>query len=199
MNAQNLFSETVAEKIWNDYFRRVNRCSRALGTGEQKELMLEIQDHLLESFKQETGATEAERLLEAIENIGAPEKFIKPLVADKLLAKASKTFNPKAVLKGLFYYFSVSIRHFLLGILFTVGYITSIGMGLMALLKPFFPQHVGLILYENGDFVFGIDVDITGSVGEVLGYWIIPICAALSVFIYLGLTRLLKVLRNPKK
>lgn len=199
MNTQNVFSETVAEKIWKDYFRRVNRCSKALGAEEQQELVLEIQDHLLESFKQETGATEAERLLDAIEKIGDPESFIKPLVADKLLTKASKTFNPKTIVKGLFQYLSISIRNFLFALLFTVGYLASIAMGLMALLKPFFPQHIGLIIYENGDFVFGIDVDITGAVGEVLGYWIIPIGAALCVFIYLGLTRLLKVLRKPKQ
>jgi uncharacterized membrane protein len=196
VKTQTLFVETVTEKIWHNYFRRVNRCSKALETHQQKELVLEIQDHLLESFKQETGTTEADRLLDAIEKMGAPEEFIKPLVADKLLGKAVKTFNPKTVLKGLFYYLSISIRNFLLGILFTIGYITAVGMALMALLKPFFPHHVGLNLYKNGDFVLGIDWDITGSTGEVMGFWVIPVCTTLAVLIYFGLTRLLKLLRN---
>lgn len=198
MNTTNVFSETVTKKIWKQYLHRVNRCSKALGPEEQEELLLEIQDHLLESFKQETGESEAHRLLDAIAKIGEPEDFIKPIVADKLLVKASKTYNPKTIVTGLFYYLSISAKHFLLALLFSLGYVTAFIAGVMALLKPFFPNNVGLILYEGGDFVLGVDVDTTGAVGEVLGYWVIPIGLTAALLIYLGLTRLLSVLRKSK-
>ncbi|UCH97429.1 MAG: hypothetical protein JSV88_11405, partial [Candidatus Aminicenantes bacterium] len=74
MNEKKLFTDTVTIKIWHQYFRRVKRCAKPLKSNQQEELLLEIQDHLLESFKQETGSNEAEKLLNAIDKLGDPEE-----------------------------------------------------------------------------------------------------------------------------
>lgn len=199
MKSEELFSDKVAAKIWNQYFRRVNRFSKTLDKDQQEELHLEIQDHLYESFKQETGESEAVRLLNAIDKIGDPEEYIKPMVTDRLLSSASRTLNPKTILKGLYYNLLGSIERFFVSLFFIIGYIIAITFGSMAILKLFFPKNVGWFIYNSGGHAFGVIGDPINIRTEILGYWIIPIGIVLSLLLYLLLTRSLRVLKISKK
>jgi hypothetical protein len=194
-----LFSEKVAAKIWEQYFRRVNRFSRTLDPDHQKELKLEIQDHLYESFGHEEGESEAERLLGAIDKIGDPEEYIRPMVADRLLMSASRSLNPKSIFKGLYYNLFGGIKYFFVSLFYTMGYLTCFILWLMALAKPFVPDYVGLFVYQSGSFGFGLIGGPTAGREELLGYWIIPIGVTLGLLIYLGLTRLLRVFARSVK
>ncbi len=198
MKTEELFSDKVAARIWNQYFRRVNRFSKTLDKDQQEELQLEIQDHLYESFKQETGESEAVRLLNAIDKIGDPEEYIKPMVADRLLSSASRTLNPKTILKGLYYYLFGSIKRFFVSLSFSIGYLMVITFGIMAILKPFFPNNVGVFLDKDGIPNIGIIGDSSRLQTDVLGYWIIPIGIFVSLLLYLGLTKKLKILKRLK-
>lgn len=189
MIGKKLFSDKLAQKIWDQYFRRVRWFSKSINFKLQEELKLEIQDHLYESFTRETGESEAERLLNAIDRIGDPEEYIKPMIAEKLLVNASKTFNPKTIVKGLYYYIWGGVKKFFITILFGVGYIISFISGFLVVLKLFFPNTSGLLIHKNGGFALGIIDDIKDIKTDVLGYWIIPIGIILSVGIYLVLTR----------
>lgn len=197
MKTKEIFSKKVTVKIWDQYFRRVNRFSKTLDRDLQKELQLEIQDHLYESFKQETGESEAVRLLNAIDKIGDPEEYIKPMVADRLLSSASRTLNPKTILKGLYYYLFGSIKRFFVSLFFSIGYLIVITFGIIAILKPFFPNNVGIFLDKDG---FPTNIGIIGDSSplqtDVLGYWIIPIGIVVSLLLYLGLTKKLKILKR---
>lgn len=198
MTGEFIFKDPVAEKIWTQYFGRMNRLLRALDETQKRELTLEIKGHLLESFESERAGSEAERLLNAIDRLGEPESFIGPMRADRLLAKASRSFRPKDVLKGMYYSLAGGTRKVFLWLLYVLGYVLVICLGLIAFLKIIIPKHVGLLLYDDGDFVFGFALNLTGFRSEVLGFWIIPICAISAIGLYFGLTRLLKVLRRRK-
>lgn len=199
MKTEELFSDKVAAKIWNQYFSRINRFSKTLNKDQQEELQLEIQDHLYESFKQETGESEPVKLLNAIDKIGDPEEYIKPLVADMLLSSASRTLNPKTIIKGLYYNIFEGIKHLFVSLFFVIGYLIAITFGSMAILKLFFPKNVGFFIYKSGGHAFGIIGDPINVRTEILGYWIIPIGIVLSLLLYFLLTRSLRVLKIPKK
>jgi hypothetical protein len=199
MKINELFSDKIAVKIWDQYFRRVNRFSRILDKDQQKELQLEIQDHLYESFNQETGDSEAVRLLNAIDKIGDPEEYIKPMVAYMLLSSASRTLNPKTIIKGLYYNIFEGIKHLFVSLFYVVGYLTAITFGSMAILKLFFPKNVGFFIYKSGGYAFGVIGDPINVRTEILGYWIIPIGIVLSLLLYFSLTRSLRVLKTSKK
>jgi hypothetical protein len=199
MKTEELFSDKVTGRIWNQYFRRVNRFSKSLDKDQLKELQLEIQDHLYESFKQETGESEAVRLLNAIDKIGDPEEYIKPMVTDMLLSSASRTLNPKTIIKGLYYNLFEGIRHLFVSLFFVLGYLIAITFGSMAILKLFFPKNVGFFVYKSGGHAFGIIGDPINVRTEILGYWIIPIGIVLSLLLYFLLTRSLRVLKKLKK
>ena len=194
-NVEKLFSDEIAQKIWNQYFLRVKFFSKSINSKIRQELKLEIQDHLYESFSRETGESEAERLLNAIDKIGDPEEYIKPMVAERLLMDASQTFNPKMIAQGLYYHFWGSLKNFLFSIIFFLGYSIVLILGLLTILKIICPRYVGIFLHDNGGYSFGFDANSMNTT-EVLGYWFIPIGAVLSILLYLGLTKLLKVLKK---
>ena len=198
MNGEHFFSDRVAEKIWAQYFRRLDRLMRPLDEVQRRELTLEIKGHLLESFRGETAGSEAERLLNALDRLGEPESYIGPMRADRLLTKASKSMKPWDVLKGLYYHLPGGSRKLFLGILFVLGYILDVGLVLMAVLKPIIPNHVGLLLFNDGDVIFGFGLDSSNLKTDVFGYALIPICLILAAGLYFGLTKLLKALRRSR-
>lgn len=196
MTENTIFNDKVAGKIWAQYFRRLEALVLALDETQRRELELEIKGHLLESYQSETAGGEAERLLNAIERLGEPESYIKPMLAERLLSSASRSLRPKYVLKGLYYHFVGGARKVLAGVVFAVGYLLVFVLALIGVLKIFFPRHVGLFLYEQGGALLGMDVKPEHVRTEVLGYWIIPICLGLAFALYVGLTKFLKVLRK---
>jgi len=195
MNVEKILSGTVTKKIWHQYFRRVKRCAKPLKSHQQEELILEIQDHLLESFKQETGNNEPEKLLNAIDKLGDPEEYLRPMIADRLLSSASSTLNPKTVFKGLYYDLFGDIKSFLISLAFSLGYLAAFIFAVLSIFKIFFPDNIGFFINENGGILIGI---IGGEPlkKDILGYWDVPLGLLVSSLIYLVLTRNLKVVKR---
>jgi len=195
MSVEKILSDTVAKKIWHQYFRRVKRCAKPLKSHQQEELMLEIQDHLHESFKQEIGNNEAEKLLNAIDKLGDPEEYLRPMIADRLLSSASSTLNPKTVFKGLYYDLFGDIKSFLLSLAFSLGYLAAFVFAVLSILKIFFPDNIGFFFSENGDMLIGI-IGGESIKTDILGYWNVILGLLVSLIIYLVLTRNLKVVKR---
>lgn len=195
MNGEKILSNTVAKKIWHQYFRRVKRCAKPLKSNQQEELILEIQDHLFESLKQETGNNEAEKLLNAIDKLGDPEEYLRPIIADRLLSSASSTLNPKTIFKGLYYHLFGDIKNFLLSLAFSLGYFTAFIFAVLSIFKIFFPDNIGFFINENGGILIGI-IGGESLKTDILGYWDVPLGLLVSLIIYLVLTRNLKVVRK---
>jgi hypothetical protein len=197
MNTKDLFSDETARKIWNQYFRRISRLAAVLPAEQQDDLKKEIQDHLYESFNQEGGDKEAERLLNVIEKIGEPEQYIKPMVADRLLHSASRTFNPVMIIKGLYYNMFGNLKQFFLTLAFSFGYLMAFFFGLLAVLEIFFPHNVGIFLSRDGVPAVGVIMNEPEYVkADVLGYWSIVIEIVLSFLLFFALTRKLKVIKK---
>jgi len=195
MNVQVPFQDKITIKIWDQFFKNLDRKMKALRPDQKKELKLEIQDHLLASFQMEKAKDEAERLLNAIDLLGDPEEFIRPLLADKLLTRAAKTLSPKAAFKGLYYHIFGGVKGLVLSFFFGIGYVIVFILAVMALLKPFFPKNVGVLIQEEGGLVVGILANSKNVKIDVFGYWIIPLGLILAVILYIALTKLLRLLR----
>ncbi len=165
---------------------------------EKKELLLEIKSHLLESFKQDPAESEEEKLLNAIDRLGEPEIFLRPLIADRYMTRASRTLSPKDVARGLYFSLFTGFKKAVISFLLGLGYILAFILAAMAVFKPFFPNHVGVLLFNDGSFIAGLSINSSGVKTDYLGYWIIPLSAALAVLIYIGLTKYLHKVRRSR-
>ena len=150
MDINTIFKDTNSVKIWQNYFKRVDKIIAVLDTESGNETRLELQNHLYERFLEQQGKDEMARLMTAIENLGDPEDFLKIIVSEKLLQKGTRTLSPLLLFKGLLYNISGSLKSLLRTSLFMAMYLLIFIFGLMSLTKFIIPQNVGLFLWPDG-------------------------------------------------
>lgn len=196
MKIEAAFKDQITKRIWDQYLRQVERVLKPLDPSMREETLLELQAHLLDGFRDGTGETEAERLLNAIDRLGEPEEILKPMMADKLLTKGIRTLHPGSIAKGLFYSFFGRLRRIALALAIGIGFVGSLCLAAMGILKFIFPRHIGFLLLEGGGFIFGMTLDASHIKTDVLGYWFVPIALVLAFLFYLLFSQLLRLLKK---
>ena len=183
------FSDPAAQGLWNGYVAQVDRMVALIGP-EAAELSEDLRAHLADSFASDTSGSEIDRLQRAIGRLGQPSEFLRPMLADELLERGARTYDPSLISRGLYHTIRSGSRRALSAIAFAAGYILLAIFAAMTLLKPFFSDHVGLIRGPNGSLTFGIVSEGAGE--ELLGLWSIPLTLALCALLYVLLTRALR-------
>ncbi|MCD4792985.1 MAG: DUF1700 domain-containing protein [Bacteroidales bacterium] len=185
------FKNTSAQKIYNDYFKRIERCSTVLSKEDRTDLIMEFNSHIYEGLQKNTGEDELEGLLNILENLGMPEEVLKPLIADKKLRQATKTFNPKHVFQAI----KLNIKNGIVFGFFGLLYLFLFSTIFLFIAKIVFPNNTGLF-YNNNEFQsFGFVADYKGY-NEVLGIWFIPLVLIFTIILYLTITLLLRIWRK---
>ena len=180
---QNINFESVSgQKIYDRYLKRVNRTIGILKSEDRKDVMMEINSHIFEGL-QRSERDEVSHLLDLLDSLGEPEDFLQPLVAEKKLLEASKSFNPKLIFQAILLNISNGIRF----ILFALLYISLFGFGYMIFAKIFDPKHTGLFIKEGELFALG-QVYGAENTHEVLGVWFIPFCILVCAISYFLIT-----------
>ena len=194
------FEEELSRRLWDNYVERIEAMLDPLQPDTRREIEQELKVHLLESIRHDEAEQESERVLNATEKLGRPEEYLEPIVTDRLIEEGSTTYNPLRIMKGLGRTITQGVKMTVLGFLFVFGYLTGLAVASLAVLKPFFPENVGLFYSPNQGpwrFAFGF-IDQPGGMREVLGYWVIPVSIVLSALMYVGLTKLLVLLRQSE-
>jgi uncharacterized membrane protein len=190
MNKINFISSS-AQRIYDDYMVRVDKCIALLGEADKTELVMELNSHIYEAMQKGTNGNEVDCLLDVIAGLGVPEEFLKPLVAGKKLDQAVRSFNPKHIFQAI----SLNLRSGFIYSFFGLLYLFLISFILLIGAKIFFPANTGLFLKGSSFKAFGF---ITGTDGltEVLGYWLIPLSIITALFCYTCITLLLRLKRK---
>lgn len=197
MNNEQIFKEKITSRIWSGYFRRIDKITRRMEETQKKELILEIKGHLFESMSESGSRKEPEALLDALDRMGEPEVFLRLMMADKYVTRATKTLSPRAVARVLYYTLFRGFKWASISFLFFLGYFLLLLCGVMALFKPLFPRNVGVFMTHRGGPVIGIIGNSANVKTDILGYWVIPLGLILAALLYFGLTKLLKILKQP--
>ncbi len=187
-----------ANKILALYYNRVHHNIKPLAETDRQEITMELASHIYESMARNPQGDEVTTLLYALEKLGQPETFLYDVVAERKLHQARKTFNPihlaSAVALNIGRGFAKGILFFVVGIV----YIISFACAAMALLKPFFPNKIGLYTNSNGLFAAGWVTNIAPTTTEWLGLWFTPVFIILAVLLYVINTLLLKLIPTTK-
>lgn len=194
------FEDEVARRLWENYVERIESMLAPLHPAARREIVQELKVHLLDSIRHDEAQAEAERVLNATERLGRPEDFLEPIVTDRIIEEGAATYNPLWIVKGLGRTLTRGVKNTILGLFFGIGYLLAAVTASLAVLKPFFPSHVGLFRGTGEGayrWAFGY-IDQTEGMTELLGNWIIPISLALAVLLYLGLTKMLVLLRSSE-
>lgn len=129
-------------------------------------------------------------LKKLLAKLGPPDRLARQFTFSFELATSVNRANPLRLL--LVVLASATLDIWALGgaLVALILYILAGAWAMVALLKPVVPQYTGCWVTESGDFNMGIMLTHPGK--EVLGYWIIPISAALAVASFLAANVLLR-------
>jgi len=123
---------------------------------------------------------------------------LKPLIADKKLEEATRTFNPIHLFKALALNISNGISYLIFGIL----YLSLFGFVFLIYAKFNNPDEVGLFMKNDSFIVLGKlskGYLQNPNISEVLGNWFIPVMLISIILSYLLITLLLKLKRSINK
>ncbi|MEJ5091189.1 DUF1700 domain-containing protein [Sphingobacterium faecium] len=192
------FKDTNSSRIYKDYLKRVSHAIHILDKENQQEILLEINSHIYEGTRQNfKDQNEVEHLLDVLEKLGQPEVFLKPMVADRKLKEATKTFNPIKIAKALMLNIGNGISY----IIFSLLYLFLFAFVFLIIAKIINPEHIGLFYRANHIFVLGQYNNLQGvsySEYEKLGDWFIPVILVFIIILYIILTLFLKLNKNLK-
>jgi uncharacterized membrane protein len=90
-----------AQRVYDNYINSLRNVLNPILDSDRQEVLMEFNSHIYEHLQNNKSEIEIDALLNAIDKLGAPEEVLKPLIADKLLEKATKSFNPIQILKAL--------------------------------------------------------------------------------------------------
>ena len=184
------FKQQAAQRIYDDYIKRINRSVASLSKADQQDIQLEFNSHIYESMLGSTLETEIDSLLDVLQKLGAPEEVLIQLVADKKLEQATRTFNPAHIFKALALNISNGVSYTIFIILYLI-----LGIGVFSVgAKIFYPDKVGFYVYEKG-WSIGIGEN---SGTEVLGNWFIPVMLGVLLVLYILTTLMLRLIRTLK-
>ncbi|MEH3114123.1 HAAS signaling domain-containing protein [Pedobacter terrae] len=189
------FNDQSAERIYKDYLYRIRKEVKGLNQPNQDEILMELNSHIYENLQENQTGNEVEKLLNILEKLGRPEEILKPLVADKKLAEATRTFNPIHVLKALLLNLTNGVSYIIFFILylFLFGFVFLIGA------KIWNPSQVGFFYKPDEVFIIGLSKGLVNPADELLGNWFIPAMAISAITLYLIITLLLKLKRTFNK
>lgn len=194
MKIENIkFSQAASKRVYHDYMNRIKKATNSLSQQNQDDIYMEFNSHIFEAMNHNNQGNEIDILLDILDKLGTPEEILKPLVADKKLEQATKTFNPIHIFKALILNFTNGISY----VIFFILYLLLFGFVFLIYAKISNPAEVGLYYKDNTMMVLGIPSNANEiGVTEILGNWFIPVMLLSIVVFYLLITLLLKLKKS---
>jgi hypothetical protein len=161
------------------YFAKVDRALAALPRAEADEIKRELEQHALDA----AGEGDAQA---ALAQLGDPDDFLADLVADKLRARAGRTFSPADVAAALARNAGAGLSGLVLSTFVGIGYAVAALAIVMGLTKLFDPNGAGIYRLDNGRIFIGFGETLGGA--DILGLWFSPLAIAAGALLYVALT-----------
>jgi uncharacterized membrane protein len=177
-----------SKALLQTYLEKLRGELKKLPEKEREEIILEIKGHIEEKLAQGV------ELSSILKKLGAPKSYASEFVTQFFLDKGLAIKSFSLILRGMIRWGFTTLTGFFFGLLFFTLYLVSLGLVVVAILKPFFPQDVGLFIREGNlqGFGYAKGVNQVSSTEEILGYAVIPIALFLGIFIFLVTTWFLK-------
>jgi hypothetical protein len=186
--------DVPARKLLAAYFAKVDRALAPLSREEANAVRLELETHILDAMAG-TPAGEADAKA-ALEQLGDPDEFIPQLVADRLRARAGRTFGPLDVLSAIGRTAVTGIRGLVTALVMSVGYLTSAVLVLLGVMKLTTSQDVGVFRLSTGQLFIGADDNVDGV--DLLGVWFAPLAIVAGIVLYLLITWAYGRVKRPR-
>lgn len=186
--------DVPARRLLAAYFAKVDRALAPLSREEATGVRQELETHILDAMAG-TPAGEAEAKA-ALEQLGDPDDFIPQLVADRLRARAGRTFGPLDVLSAIGRTAVTGLRGLVTALVMSFGYIVATVLIFLGIMKLTTNQDVGVFRLSTGQLFIGADSNVDGV--DLLGAWFAPLAIVAGIVLYLALTWAYGRVKKPR-
>jgi hypothetical protein len=173
-----------ARTLLATYFAQVDRALAPLSRDEAGAVRQELETHILDAMAG-TPASETDARA-ALEQLGDPDEFLPQLVADRLRARAGRTFGPLDVASAVLQTAVTGMRGLAIAIVMSIGYLSATLLIVLGILKVTTSQDVGVFRLRTGELFIGADDGVDGV--DLLGVWFSPLAILTGVALYLLIT-----------
>ncbi len=184
-----VLSETGESRV-NGYLFVLERSLRSFLPREVvADAVKEIESHLRDRIAATTATPDERTALERIiAELGPPLRVAQAYSAERTLDEAVTTGRVVPTLRAVGQLAQTTVLGFFTALAILIGYAVSIAFFVIALLKPIFPNNVGI------QFVHGIPVGLAAQFpaanGDLRGgYWVIPIALFFGLGIFVAVHR----------
>ena len=140
----------------------------------------EVDSHIRERIAESPGMPNEREALEAVlTRLGSPSTVARAYSLEMILEEAAIGGRATAVLRSVFHAAATGNIAFFSALLLFTGYAAGVSLVSMAVLKPIFPNNVGLWLHKGVSF--GMQFPAPAGVAPLGGYWIVPICLGIGI------------------
>ena len=172
-------TDADARAAFAAYFAKVDRALAALPRAEAEEIRRELEQHALDAVAESDAQT-------ALAQLGDPDEFLSDLVADKLRARAARTFSPADVASALARSAGAGLAGLALSTLVGIGYVIAALALIMGVSKLFDPNAAGIYRLSDGRTFIGLGDTLGGA--DIMGIWFSPLAIAVGALLYFALT-----------
>jgi uncharacterized membrane protein len=145
----------------------------------------EVESHIRERIAEAPPSPDEKTTIERVlDELGSPLKVARAYSLELSAHEAVATGRLVPIARALVQLAALGVTGFLGALAIFVGYSMALGFLAIAVLKPIFPDNVGLFV-SNGWPVFGAQFPAEGA-GPYGGYAIIPISIAIGLAILIG-------------
>ena len=135
----------------------------------------EVESHIRERVAESPGLPNERDALEAILlRLGSPAAVARAYSLEMIMEEAAVGGRLVAVLRSIFHAAATGVRGLSVALLMLLGYTSGLAFLAIAVLKPIFPNNVGLWLHEGVSL--GGQFPAPPGVTPYGGYWVIPFC-----------------------
>jgi uncharacterized membrane protein len=184
MNTLFPLNNSTAQKVWSNFDRELIHKLKLLPEEERSDIRLEILSHLYESMAHISPDSESEevRLINAISNLGSPDEYLAPLIADILLYQKASKGHPSAIFQTLKSSGKKGLTHALATLVLGMGYFWVIMIFIMSIIHIVNPD-VGIWYHSTGTVSLSFNAQpdakqwmtgwfsVIGILGSSLAYW----------------------------
>jgi len=161
------------------YLKQMRSGLRGVAEAQVADIVEELRSHILERA-QSGDVLSAPAVDAALRSLGRPEEVASLYLAENVMAEAESSRMPWSVLRGIFYWATLSVKGAVVLMICLVGYLFGAAFFIAALAKPFNPK-VGLWLLDNRTYSLALGMTDARSQGhELLGWAMVPVGLALG-------------------
>jgi len=176
-----ILSDTGTSRINGYLFVLERSLATVLPRESVRDVVREIDSHLRDRISAAQAVPDERVMLEKIlTELGPPQRVAQAYSVERTVDEAIVTGKIWAIARAVWHVAMSGVLGFLAGLGLFVGYFVGAIFVILAILKPIFPDNVGIwvgdrSISEGVDIGPRVGVNVLGHVHNVGGYWVIPI------------------------